>query len=103
MPKIIETVSERALRSNRSLPIDLHHICIYIIFNALFIGFISKPCSRRLKSHEGSIAVERELLWVFVEFVDMLLCLSHESEQFELGGKAALQALQTELNLLDIL
>ena len=47
------------------------------------------------------MSVEGKLLLIFVEFVDMLLSLSHEGNQFELSAAAPVHSLQLEVNLLN--
>ena len=47
------------------------------------------------------MSIERKLLLIFVEFVDVLLGLSHEGNQLKFSAAAPVHSLQLEVNLID--
>lgn len=79
-PEIVETVCQGALRGDASLPFQLNHIGVDVILHFLMVGVRDEPCSCGIKGHKACVAIKRELFWVFVEFVDVVLGLGHECE-----------------------
>jgi hypothetical protein len=100
-PEIVEAVAKWSLRGDAPLPFQLDHIGVYVILHFLMIGIGHESCSGRIERHKTGIAVEGELFWVFVEFVDVVLGLGHECEQLELSGQAAFETLESEVDLRD--
>ena len=84
-PKIIEAIRKGTLSSNNFFTLNIYKICIYVVFYLFFFIFSTEDSSRRIKSHKTSISIIRELLWIFVEFVNVMLCLCHKTKQFKFG------------------
>jgi hypothetical protein len=101
-PEIVEAVGEWSLSGHAPLPLQLYHIGVDVILHFLMIRIGDESCSGGIECHETCVAIERELFWVFVEFVHVVLCLGHECEQLELSGEAAFETLQSEVDLRDL-
>ena len=103
-PKVVHReFGNRGLAGNRQLPLNVNEVGIYVVFNILLVLLLANrnPCG--LERHKLRVPIELELFWVLVELVDMVLCLGHEGDQFELGGKAPFHPFEAELDGGDLL
>jgi hypothetical protein len=60
------------------LALDLYKVGVDIVVNLIFILLFPQKDSGLLEGHELMVAVELELLGMFVEFVDVFTSLCHK-------------------------
>lgn len=93
-PEIVKGRCERTLSGNHVLSSHNDRVSVYVVVHGVVV---SEAHSGWVEGHEGRVAVEGELFWVFVEFVDVILGLGHEREEFKLSSSAAGHAFEGEL------
>ena len=71
--KIIKCGSQRTLSSYNFLSFKFYDISIDIIFDAIFLLRSSQNRFRWVECHYMGISVVRELLWILVQFLQMVL------------------------------
>jgi hypothetical protein len=97
-PEVVDRDCERPLGGHHSFPSHRDHVRVYVVVDRVVVA---ETHAGGVEGHEGRVAVERELFWVFVEFVDVILGLGHEGQQFELCGCASGHAFEGEIDEFD--
>ena len=76
-PEIIEGYCFWTLSGDGSFIVEGNPVCIYVVLDCVRGR---ETYASGLEGHKGGVAVEGELLGVFVEFIDVMLGLGHEGE-----------------------
>lgn len=84
--KVIESWSERSLGGNDFFTLEFDNIGVDIIFNIVFVLLSGEYGFCGVKSHDMWVPVVGELFGILVEFLKVVLGLSHKGQDFELGG-----------------
>lgn len=72
------------MSGNDFFALEFNNISVNIIFNIVFVLFSGEYRFSRVKSHNMGVSVEGELFRILIEFLKMVLGLSHKGEYFEL-------------------
>ena len=72
------------MSANDFLTLEFDDVGIDVVLNFVFLLLSSQDWLGRVECHNMGVSVERELLRILVQFLQMVLGLGHEGQNLEL-------------------
>ena len=96
-PKVVDCRVKRTLSCNTFVPTYLNKIGIHIVFWLFFFALTSKEDPVFVEGQDSRITISRKMLWIFVQFFNMVFCLCYVRNNAKLTVEIALHLLEPEL------